>query len=623
MASSSTSAVPGTNLAPVHMLIARHPRTSMTHASLSSPTETHAAAAGIFPRPQPNHALAGSSSTPPPNNWAEDPTHGAAGHHGRTRSTSLSLTDLEEVMEFASPDGDRDSDDTGREPIELDPTFMQDARWPGTVKIHVEATTFWVHREVLVFASPFFEAALSGSWAETGRPASIASVITISQPPSVPESNSNPMASSSFTSSATIPEESRPNSANNSPNPSLNSDPYSSAEDTGASSENPPSNSAANTTLDIGSDDDVAEAGVSAPFGWMDASISCNDRNEKEDRTNWADKDVQARERDISLQKLQGNVQSTPGSSNSKATLISKPADKSTAGRKRAPYSQSRSAVATIHLREERASIFHDFLKFVYPHLECTITWYNVEGLMNISQKLVVPPLQQKCLDFLLTHAAGKPIKAMRIAELFNEEELYREASRFVLDNPGGWPDWELNTLRHATLWKLEKRRTWFLERVLKLGLVNIAKEYQCCVTCPDPPGCARALEEKWRQNYHALFRFGPVQPSMVYRYLRSLEGISPPLMLIQLSCQTFAKNWLASLFDRMFSLGVHMTPASGRGLVVSPGGNGPRRHFLYCTLQEEQEKRAKTGVRDGNGAPAPQGGPSRGEPLPRLRTAT
>lgn len=27
--------------------------------------------------------------------------------------------------------------------------------------------------------------------------------------------------------------------------------------------------------------------------------------------------------------------------------------------------------------------------------------------------------------------------------------------------------------------------------------------------TCPDPAGCARQLEEKWRQGYHALFRFG------------------------------------------------------------------------------------------------------------------
>jgi hypothetical protein len=40
-------------------------------------------------------------------------------------------------------------------------------------------------------------------------------------------------------------------------------------------------------------------------------------------------------------------------------------------------------------------------------------------------------------MNFLFSHAAGKPIKALRIAELFEEEELYREASRFVLDNPG------------------------------------------------------------------------------------------------------------------------------------------------------------------------------------------
>lgn len=116
---------------------------------------------------------------------------------------------------------------------------------------------------------------------------------------------------------------------------------------------------------------------------------------------------------------------------------------------------------------------------------------------MNLSHKLSVPSLQSECLTFLLTHAAGKPIKAMRIAELFQEEELYRESSRFVLDNPGGWTELELNTLSQETLLKLEKRfvgkiifrftshapvcrRNWFLERVLKLGLTMIAKEYQC-----------------------------------------------------------------------------------------------------------------------------------------------
>jgi hypothetical protein len=90
--------------------------------------------------------------------------------------------------------------------------------------------------------------------------------------------------------------------------------------------------------------------------------------------------------------------------------------------------------------------------------MECTITWNNVEGLMNIGNKLCVPSLQRICMNFLLTHAAGRPIKAMRIAEIFEEEELYREASRFVLDNPGGWPEQELNTLSSDTLLKLEKR---------------------------------------------------------------------------------------------------------------------------------------------------------------------
>ena len=37
------------------------------------------------------------------------------------------------------------------------------------------------HKEILFFASPFFEAALSGNWSETGRPASMSSVVTISQ----------------------------------------------------------------------------------------------------------------------------------------------------------------------------------------------------------------------------------------------------------------------------------------------------------------------------------------------------------------------------------------------------------------------------------------------------------
>jgi len=111
--------------------------------------------------------------------------------------------------------------------------------------------------------------------------------------------------------------------------------------------------------------------------------------------------------------------------------------------------------------------------------MECTVAWNNVAGLMNISHKLCVPALQKECRTFLLTHAAGKPIKAMRIAELYQEEELYRESSRFVLDNPGGWTDQELNTLSQETLLKLEKRYVCCLPYDLALIAQNLSPKKQ------------------------------------------------------------------------------------------------------------------------------------------------
>ncbi|KAK2467764.1 hypothetical protein APHAL10511_000059 [Amanita phalloides] len=436
---------------PSHILIARNSRSSTNpSASLSSPTETHAAASGIF-----------RSTVSPP--W------------------------LLEECEVDSHLSSLNSDEDEEEAIEIDQTFTKHGHFPGSVKIVVEGTTFWAHKEVLYFASPFFQAALSGNWSETGRPSSMSSSVTIPQ--------------------------------------------------------------------------------------------SSNDQADVSDIPSHNIDEVKKEETHMQTSCLRRQLDREGRSNNHWTT---------TKCFKEGPD-------AIIVLKEEKASTFHDLLKFVYPHLECTITWNNVEGLMSMSHKLCLPTLQRECLTFLLTHAAGKPIKALRMAELFEEEELYREASRFVLDNPGGWSEHELNTLSKETLLKLEKRRNWFLERVLKLGLTMIAKEYQCCPTCPDPPVCARLLEDKWRQAYHSVFRFGPPQPSMVFRYLRMLEGVSPPLSLTQTACQASARAFTATLFDRMFSLGARNVGADGGSLSsrsiatsISGSSNGSRRHFLYCTLKSE-----------------------------------
>jgi hypothetical protein len=96
-----------TTLNPSHILIARNARNqNNASASLSIPTETHAAAAGVFR----------SGGSPP---W---------------------MLQEYEGDDLISDIGD-DSDDEAS--IEIDEIFTKHSPLPGTVKIIVESTTFW------------------------------------------------------------------------------------------------------------------------------------------------------------------------------------------------------------------------------------------------------------------------------------------------------------------------------------------------------------------------------------------------------------------------------------------------------------------------------------------------
>jgi hypothetical protein len=88
---------------PSHILIARNSRgPNNPSAALSSPTETHAAASGIFR----------SSGSPP---WL------------------LEECETDDVSELS----------IDSEAIEIDEAFTKHSRFPGTVKIVVDRTTFW------------------------------------------------------------------------------------------------------------------------------------------------------------------------------------------------------------------------------------------------------------------------------------------------------------------------------------------------------------------------------------------------------------------------------------------------------------------------------------------------
>ena len=107
---------------PAHILIGRNNRASSAspyasssaslhqhHSSPADPLQSTIAASGTFPR---------QSVSPP---W------------------------LFEEMNEDEYDDTHSGREDGEEaiPIDIDPTFTRGGRWPGTVKIVVEATTFW------------------------------------------------------------------------------------------------------------------------------------------------------------------------------------------------------------------------------------------------------------------------------------------------------------------------------------------------------------------------------------------------------------------------------------------------------------------------------------------------
>lgn len=214
---------------------------------------------------------------------------------------------------------------------------------------------------------------------------------------------------------------------------------------------------------------------------------------------------------------------------------------------------------AIIDLSEEDAGTIQDVLCHVYPNLDLLVTWYNIFSLFAFADKFEVPHLRRACTTFLRASLAGRPIEAMALSERHGIEDVYREASRHVLDNMPSWEPSELAVLSHETLLKLERKRTWFLERLLKLGLANPARDYECHAGCPDPQHCAKSLHERWHAQYAAAFKYGPPQPSIIWRHLRELDGGgSSSSAATMTACQASSKAWVQSLFDRMYGLPTH-----------------------------------------------------------------
>lgn len=455
--------------------------------------------------------------------------------------------------------------------FEVLPQFRSDATLRGDVLIRCSDCDFYVHKAVLYFASPFFRAILDGDWKETqpslhtlsSSESSIDSALTTSSQDEeqteriheqlaslrLPASPRTSFHTAFFTLDSAVDNEeaiiSQDSSvkAYDSTDDSLQTGSLGAVQD----QKTPPSsisrhepNTEYSTSATAGEDDDIS------PNHTLDGD-ELGGRLERMATPPLPDH----LEKDITPAEEEKTEKQTNKIDSSK--------DNNETSRSRKLQKRDQNLVAVIHLTEEDAATFQDFLCHVYPNLDLTVTWINIFPLFAFSDKFEVPFLRRACTTFLRASLAGRPIDAMALSERHGIEDVYREASRHVLDNMHSWEQEELSILSSETQLKLERKRTWFLERLLKLGLANPARDYECHSACPDPQHCAKLLDGRWHTQYAAAFKYGPPQPSIIWRHLRELDGNGVHSQsMTMLACQSSSKAWVQSLFDRMYGLPTH-----------------------------------------------------------------
>ncbi|WVR07670.1 hypothetical protein IAU60_004712 [Kwoniella sp. DSM 27419] len=564
---------------PSHLLISRNPPRSPAHPQLAHASTSRHAPSASLPSPRPPFL-------------------------GRWHHSADELTQTTQHSRQASnpwdPSADRDaSSEVEEEDVQVHPSFLPDATMPGNVKVMVGRYEFWCHREVLWFASPFFQGLLQGSWAETNALSrstrSSAYDLDTSHDVSIP----------SDLLSLTPTDTDRADQP--APAPAVAEFEQTSGDHTAVTKHDGGSEVAPvhiQPLTDRASDSDEADLGTSSKQGsiYVDAM---------EDYPNVSDILRELRElpetpvdeiRNIGemLDESSLTLSEVASGATSGAPTVAVEVDEAgdrrqaLAGHTRklarsrtgstirhsfssevVPGHRRRVATeATVELHEESASAFQDFLFWAYPHLECKVTWTNVVNLLALAHKLIVPALQKLCDHFLFTHASGRPVMAMSLAEGYGNGELYKEASRFVLDQ-ATWEESEREALTFETRLKLSQRRLWFCERLLKLRSIDVKKEYTCRADCPDPARCQAQLDEKWQQAYNAVVKFGPPRPSVAFRCMRQLETsfTNPSLVMSHPLCETAAKQWVSTLFDRMFQ--PKLVAAS----------SGTEKYWLYITM--------------------------------------
>ena len=121
----------------------------------------------------PSHMLMNRNPPLPahPQLFAQSTTRQSASNHSRqlsapvTPSEAVYLYPVPETTVFSNRDPvelEEEEDGDEKEELVVHPTFKRDCSFRGKVKVVVGRNDFWCHKEILWFASPFFQGLLQG-----------------------------------------------------------------------------------------------------------------------------------------------------------------------------------------------------------------------------------------------------------------------------------------------------------------------------------------------------------------------------------------------------------------------------------------------------------------------------
>lgn len=114
----------------------------------------------------PSHLLISRNPPRSPAHPQLDPAltsrHSSSQSHNRSSSGRWVYAEDRPSRYPSEDDIDKEAELEDQGPIDVHPTFRCGAELPGKVKVIVGRNEFWCHKEVLWFASPFFEGLLNG-----------------------------------------------------------------------------------------------------------------------------------------------------------------------------------------------------------------------------------------------------------------------------------------------------------------------------------------------------------------------------------------------------------------------------------------------------------------------------